>query len=101
MNSEDIKKSLVYAGMTQAELSRRIGSTPVNFQGKLKRDNFRESELDSIAKVLGAKHVSYFEFPDGVRFGTKEEKDLNADNLAKLESTLKALLLKEGDEPRE
>jgi transcriptional regulator with XRE-family HTH domain len=39
--------------ITEAELARRLGQSPSNFNGKMKRDNFSEKELREIAEVLG------------------------------------------------
>ena len=36
----------------EAELARRLGTTPSNFYQKMKRDNFSESELREIADIL-------------------------------------------------
>ena len=38
--------------MSEAELARRMGTTPQNLHNKMKRDNFSVSELESIAAVL-------------------------------------------------
>ena len=37
----------------EAELSRRLGTTPANFYQKMKRDNFSEKELRDIAAAMG------------------------------------------------
>jgi hypothetical protein len=37
----------------EAELARRLGQSPSNFNGKMKRDNFSEQDLLRIAEVLG------------------------------------------------
>jgi transcriptional regulator with XRE-family HTH domain len=39
--------------ITEAELARRLGQSPANFNGKMKRDNFSERELREIAEALG------------------------------------------------
>lgn len=41
--------------ITEAELARRLGQSPSNFNGKMKRDNFSERELREIAGVLGCR----------------------------------------------
>ena len=43
-----IKAAAAYAGISQAELARRIKMTPSNFNQKLKRETFTESELKVI-----------------------------------------------------
>jgi hypothetical protein len=37
----------------EAELARKLGTTPANFYQKMKRDNFSERELREIGDVLG------------------------------------------------
>jgi len=44
-----IKKGNVF----EAELARRLGTTPANLYQKMKRDNFSEKELREIGDVLG------------------------------------------------
>jgi hypothetical protein len=39
--------------IAEAELARRLGQSPSNFNGKMKRDNFSEKELWEIAEALG------------------------------------------------
>jgi len=62
---EKIRILLQRKSITQAELSRRIGTTSANFSNKLKRDNFSMKELNDIAEVLGCKFEGYFVEEDG------------------------------------
>ena len=39
--------------ISEAELARRLNTTPANFNQKMKRDNFGEKELREIGDVLG------------------------------------------------
>ena len=39
--------------ISEAELSRRLGTTPANLHNKMKRDTFAEKELREIGDVLG------------------------------------------------
>jgi len=39
--------------ITEAELARRLNTTPANFNQKMKRDNFSEQDLREIGDVLG------------------------------------------------
>ena len=39
--------------LSEAELARRVGVTPQNFNHKMKRDNFTETDLREIAEALG------------------------------------------------
>ncbi len=51
--SDRIRILLIKRGnISEAELARRIGTTPQNLNNKMKRDNFTERDLQSIAKAL-------------------------------------------------
>ena len=39
--------------ITEAELARRLNTTPGNFNQKMKRDNFAEKDLREIGDVMG------------------------------------------------
>lgn len=60
-----IKVALSYAGISQAELARRIGTTPSNLNQKIKRNTLTKEELEQIANALGAEFICMFRFPDG------------------------------------
>lgn len=60
-----IKMALSYTGTSQADLSRRIGTTPSNLNQKIKRNTLTREELSQIATALGAEFVCHFRFPDG------------------------------------
>lgn len=64
---QKINMATAYKKISQAELARSIGMTPSNFNQKIKRETFTVDELESIAKVLGAKYQFGFEFPDGTK----------------------------------
>jgi hypothetical protein len=52
--AQKIRILLVKQGnISEAELARRLGTTPGNFNQKMKRDNFAELELRKIGEVLG------------------------------------------------
>ena len=51
---EKIRVACVKRGnISEAELARRVGVTPQNFNNKMKRDNFSEKDLQDIAAALG------------------------------------------------
>lgn len=52
--AKKINVLLIETGLTKKELALRIGTTPSNLSGKLKRDNFSETELQEIAAACGA-----------------------------------------------
>ena len=53
---EAIRVACVKRGnISEAELARRVGVTPQNFNNKMKRDNFSERDLKEIADALGLR----------------------------------------------
>lgn len=60
-----IKILSAYAGITQAELARRIGTTPQNLSNKIKRNSFTWKDMADIAKATGSVYVEEFVLPDG------------------------------------
>lgn len=62
---QKIKMALSYAGISQAELARRIGTTPSNLNQKVKRNTITKEEMEEIAVALGGKWKAEFVFDDG------------------------------------
>lgn len=62
---QKIKMALSYAGISQSELARKIGTTPQNFNQKLKRNSLTKEELEQIAVALGGSWRAEFVFTDG------------------------------------
>jgi len=62
---QKINMAAAYKGISQAELARRVGVTPQNFNKKAKRGTFAPDELVKIAEALGATYRFEFVFPDG------------------------------------
>lgn len=62
---QKINMALAYKGVSQASLARSIGTTPSNFNQKLKRETFTVEELEKIASALGATYSFNFNFDDG------------------------------------
>ena len=53
---EAIRIALVKQGnLSEAELARRLGASASNFNHKMKRDNFTETDLQQIADALGLR----------------------------------------------
>lgn len=68
MNLEKkIKMALAYGEISQAELARRLMTTPANFNHRLKNGSFKVEELEKIAEALGAKFSYSFDFEDGTK----------------------------------
>jgi len=64
---EQIKILCVRSHISVAELARRVGQSPQNFNGKLKRQSFSISELETIAQALNCKFERAFIMPNGDR----------------------------------
>ena len=62
---QKINMALSYKGISQAELARKIGTTPSNLNQKVKRNTLTKEELETIANSLGASYRAEFIFPDG------------------------------------
>lgn len=60
-----IKLATTYAGISEAELARRVGSSSQAFGQRIKTGKFSSAELDKIAEALGAEFVCAFKFPNG------------------------------------
>ena len=66
MNTSDMIKQLCEKmNISMAELARRIGQTPQNFNKKMKRETVTLEELKAIADVLDIKFEQVFILPDG------------------------------------
>lgn len=62
---QKIKMSLAYSGNSQAELARRIGTTPSNLNQKIKRNTLTMEDMEKIAEALGGRWKAEFIFPGG------------------------------------
>lgn len=60
-----IKMVLARAGISQAELARRIGTTPSNFNQKIKRNTLTTEDMETIAKALNISWRAEFVCEDG------------------------------------
>ena len=58
--AKKIEILLIETGMEKKELAARLGTTPSNLSGKLKRDNFSEAELQEIAAACNATFKGSF-----------------------------------------
>ena len=65
--SKQINMACVYAGISQSELARRIGTSPQALNNRLKTGKFTREELDKIAQALGCTLVLAFVFDDGTK----------------------------------
>lgn len=65
--SEQIKVLCVRSNISVAELARRTGTTPQNFNSKMKRESFTIADLEYIAEMLGCSFERHFILPNGDR----------------------------------
>lgn len=63
--SEQIKVLCVRSDISVAELARRIGTTPQNFNGKMKRESFCIAELEDIANAVDSSFERKFVLKNG------------------------------------
>ncbi|WP_085829287.1 helix-turn-helix domain-containing protein [Clostridium massiliodielmoense] len=63
--SEQIKVLCVRSNISMAELARRLGKSPQNFNSKMKRESFTISELEQIAETVEAKFERNFILTNG------------------------------------
>jgi len=63
--SEQIKVLCVRSGISVAELARRIGQSPQNFNAKMKRESFSIKELEEIAGAVDSTFERVFVLPNG------------------------------------
>lgn len=63
--SDMIRELCEKQNISLAELSRRIGQTPQNFNKKLKRGTVSFEEMMAIAEALGVGYEQAFVLPDG------------------------------------
>ena len=69
MMAEKIKFVMIRRNMTTTALAQAINTSPANLSNKLRRDDFRESELLEIAKALNCTFESNFILNDsGAKF---------------------------------
>lgn len=62
---EQIKVLCVHSNISVAELARRTGTTPQNFNFKMNRENFTISDLEYLAETVGCSFERHFVLPDG------------------------------------
>lgn len=62
---QKISMALARSGISQAELARKMNTTPSNLNQKIKRETLKQSELEQIANLLGCKWEAHFRFDDG------------------------------------
>ena len=76
MTTSDIVRELCKKqNISLAEVARRIGQSPQNFNKKLKRNTLTYAELSAIADVLGVNFELAFTLPDGEKITVDERSE--------------------------
>lgn len=65
---QKVELAASYAGISKAEVARRIGWTPQNLNQRLDVGKFTLDELEKIGEALGAPYACAFIFQDGTKF---------------------------------
>ena len=63
--SEQIKVLCVRNNISVSELARRLGTTPQNFNGKMRRESFSIVDMERIAEVTGTTFKREFVLRNG------------------------------------
>jgi transcriptional regulator with XRE-family HTH domain len=63
--SEQIKVLCVRSNISVAELARRMGTTPQNFNAKMRRESFSIKDLEKIASVVSCTFERHFVLDSG------------------------------------
>ena len=62
---QKIKMALSFTGISQAELARRLNTTPSNLNQKIRRNTLTKEEMELIAQALDGTWRAEFVFDDG------------------------------------
>lgn len=76
---ENIKLYASRKGMSISELARALDKSPQNFNQQLKRGDFRLSDMEKIAAVLGVRFV--WDFMEDTSTEDQGEKDQHENDL--------------------
>lgn len=60
-----IRMAEAYANISEADLARRLGTTPQAFSQRMKTGKFSSEDLENIAAALGAEIKVTIKFSDG------------------------------------
>ena len=63
--SEQIRVLCVRRNVSEAELARRLGKSPQNFNSKMKRETFTINDLEKVAAALGVAFKRSFILENG------------------------------------
>ena len=65
--AQKIRMALAYKKISEAELSRLIGTSPQAFNQRMKTDKFSAEDMQTIAAAIGATFDFYITFSDGTK----------------------------------
>lgn len=60
-----IEMACAYAGISKADLARKLGWSPQTLSNRIKTEKFTPEEWEMIGNAIGAKAQITFTFPDG------------------------------------
>ena len=63
--SKKIKMALAFLEISEAELARRINTSPQAFSQRMKTGKWSDKDLKDISTALGCEIVVEFRFPNG------------------------------------
>lgn len=63
--AEEIKILCIRSNISLAELARRLGTSPQNFNAKLKRERFTINDMEEIARVVSCRFERKFIMKNG------------------------------------
>jgi hypothetical protein len=63
--SKKIKMALAFLGISEAELARRLDTSPQALGQRIKRCKWSADDLTKLSAALGCEIVVEFRFPDG------------------------------------
>lgn len=64
---QKIMVAMDIAGITQAELAKKLNTSPPALNKRIKTGKFSDEDFQNIAKALGCEYKSGFYFPDGTK----------------------------------
>ena len=64
---QKIKMALGYKGISESELARAIGTSPLAFNQRMKTGKFSSEDMEKIAEAMEAEYFFGFQFKDGTK----------------------------------
>lgn len=64
---QKVETACKIAGITVTELGAKMGMSQASISKRLVTGKFKQAELEKMAKIMGCKYHSCFEFPNGNR----------------------------------